>query len=334
VRVEGTISRGQGPRGSGTVASLTKALDAAAKDRHVKAIVLRIDSGGGCALASDAMHAACQAAKLRRGAGKEIPIVASMGDMAASGGYYIAAGCDKIVASPSTITGSIGVIALQVNIRQLMNRIGVSVDRVSRGKNAEWVAGAWLTRDLTEHEKGLMAAAVEEIYDGFLSKVMAGRGLSLVCLQDRHQPWLNTPWNRLPALLCHVAEGRVWSGAQAEQLGLVDRLGGMREAVSVARDLAGLDEDAQVIVSEYPCVQTLGEKLASALGDDKDHSGTGPWVGAFPSDLLGDSGPLLDGVEHPLLRALGQEQAARLLAICQPGECPTTLAIAPLVKIC
>ena len=177
VRLDGAISTDGGGQGNANVRSFTKAIHAASMDPKVKAIVVRINSPGGDAVASDAMHAACLAAKKAREGG--IPIIASMGKVAASGGYFVAVGCDKILAAPTTVTGSIGVIGVQFNAAKLLEKVGLSVDFVSKGHNAEWHAGAHIVKDLPEEIERKILKRIELIYLDFLEKVATGRGESL-----------------------------------------------------------------------------------------------------------------------------------------------------------
>ncbi|NZA25797.1 signal peptide peptidase SppA [Luteimonas sp. SJ-92] len=214
VVAEGAISDGIQPPGSvggeSTAALLREALD----DEHVKAVVLRVNSPGGSAYASEQINREVEALKA---AGK--PVVVSMGHVAASGGYWISMNSDRIYADPSTITGSIGVFGLFPNITRTLDRIGVHTDGVGTTR----LAGAFdITRPLEPDVGRLIQASVERIYNDFVTKVAEGRGAQ-------------------PAAIDRVARGRVWSGAQARDRGLVDELGGFRDAIADAARRAELD---------------------------------------------------------------------------------------------
>jgi len=207
--------------GSKTIAS---AIRAAAKDKDVKAIVLRINSPGGSGLASDMIWRAIEGAKAK---GKTI--VSSMSDVAASGGYYIAMNSDVIVAEPQTITGSIGVVGMVANVDALFPWIGIKPERLTRGKRA---AALMTTQGLGEDDKAQLRTVMAEFYKDFVGKVAAGRGKSFDEIDK-------------------IARGRVWTGRKAKELGLVDELGGLERAIAIAREKAGLPADAPVIESPH-----------------------------------------------------------------------------------
>ena len=193
--------------------SLAAQIRKAREDNNVKAIVLRINSPGGSALASDVIWNEVVLTK------KVKPIIASMSDVAASGGYYIAMACDTIVAQPTTITGSIGVFGLVLNIETfLKEKLGVTTDREKTGKFSD-VGTA--TRTLTAYERTIIQQEVNDIYEDFTSKAANGRNMQ----QDE---------------LKRYAEGRVWSGVDALKIKLVDKLGGLNDAVVIAANKAGL----------------------------------------------------------------------------------------------
>jgi len=225
--------------GSDTVSA---AIAAAIADDDVVAIVFRVDSPGGSPIASDTIWRETVRA---RDAGK--PVIVSMGNVAASGGYYVAAGATKIVAQPGTITGSIGVFAGKPNLRKLWNKVGVTFDSVSTSSNAlafstvhGYDEAGWQT----------LQASLDQIYADFKGRVADGRGMSA---------------DEVEAL----AKGRVWSGVRAKELGLVDELGGLHEAFALARQEAAVDDD-DVSLSLYPPPKGL---LARVLGgDDRDNS--------------------------------------------------------------
>ena len=211
-----------------------QAIDAAVKDTRVKAIVLRINSPGGSAIGSDQIWRATQRA---RQAGK--PVVATMSDVAGSGGYWIASGANKIVAEPSTITGSIGVVALKLNIRGFYDLIGATVDSITLAKNAGMMSPF---ESLSEEQRALLSAWMEDVYEQFKQKVATGRGLT-------------------PDVVEAVAKGRIWSGKQALERKLIDGLGGFDEAIREAKRLANIPESEQVSFEIYPKPEKWFERL-------------------------------------------------------------------------
>jgi len=292
VHLDGAIaSGGKGQPGSASVGSFTTAMHAAASDPRVKAIVVRINSPGGDAVASDAMHAACIAAKKDR----TIPVVASMGQYAASGGYFVACGCDRIVASPTTITGSIGVIAIQFNAQKLLERWGISADFVSRGSYAEWESGAALFKELPFEEERRILKRIDAVYLDFLFKVADGRGDALQTVAPVEgggtTALSHVPRADLPTAMQHVAEGRVWAGKEAHQLGLVDSLGGIKEALMIAKEMGGIQEEACVV--QYPKPKPPMESLLQGMGlkekSPADRHGNGPWVVAPAAQVSVDA---------------------------------------------
>lgn len=189
--------------------SLALDLRNARLDPDLDAVVLRVNSPGGSATASEVILREMQ---LLRDADK--PVIVSMGDVAASGGYWISCHADKIVAQPSTITGSIGVFGMFPNIKKLMDEVGVHVDTVATGPYASWMS---LYHQKTPEELAMMQTHVDVIYDGFLDRVASGRNL------DRD-------------VVHEMAQGRVWSGTAALELGLVDQLGGLQDAITLAAE--------------------------------------------------------------------------------------------------
>src|ERR1700729_745333 len=218
---------GGGGMGSDTVAA---ALRAAAADEGARAVVLRVNSPGGSATASDVIWR--EVVRLR-GAGK--PVVVSMGAVAASGGYFISAPADVIVAQPATITGSIGVILGKPVLQELFERVGVSTDLVADGDNATMFS---LSRPFTDAEWDRINGWLDAVYEDFTEKVASGRRLS----RDR---------------VHELARGRVWSGADAVANGLADETGGMRDAIAIARRRAGRPAHAPVRV--YPRLGPLDQ---------------------------------------------------------------------------
>jgi protease IV len=202
--------------GSDTV---TAAFRAAARDDKTRAIVFRVDSPGGSAVASDSIWREVSCA---REAGK--PVVVSMGAVAGSGGYYVACGADEIVAQPGTLTGSIGVLGGKPVVTGLTERLGLHFDAVQRGAHAR-MSSPHVSYDDSTRER--LEAMLDKVYDDFTGRVADGR--------------------RMPREAVHeVARGRVWTGADAARNGLVDTLGGLRDAVRIARSRAGLPDDAPV----------------------------------------------------------------------------------------
>lgn len=192
-----------------------KAIRDARKDTSVKAIVLRVNSPGGSALASDVIWRETVLAKAEK------PVVVSMGDVAASGGYYISCAADKIFAMPNTITGSIGVFGIIPNMKGFFNnKLGMTFDGVSTGEYADFPD---VTRPLTYSEERILQKSVDEIYGDFLNRVAEGRGMT-------------------PEQVDSIGQGRVWSGLDAIDLGLVDELGGLDAAIEEAARLADVED--------------------------------------------------------------------------------------------
>ncbi|GAA3115882.1 signal peptide peptidase SppA [Streptosporangium carneum] len=216
---------GGGAMGSDTVCA---ALRAARRDDHVKAVVFRVDSPGGSYVASDAIW---REVVLTRKAGK--PIIVSMGDVAASGGYMVSMAADAIVAQPGTLTGSIGVFGGKAVIGGLLEKLGVSSETVGEGANAGMFSP---TNAFSEAQWARVNAWLDRIYDDFVNKVAEGRGLTR---ERAHE----------------LARGRVWTGADAHEGGLVDELGGLEDALALARQKAGLPADAPV--RGYPKLNPL-----------------------------------------------------------------------------
>jgi protease-4 len=231
VTVAGAIVSGRGgsrlPFGSSNAGgdTIAAALREAAHDDSVSAIVLRVDSPGGSVSASETIWREVKKARER---GK--PVVASMGAVAASGGYYVSMGADAIVANPGTITGSIGVLTGKLVARDLKERLGVGSDAVRTNANAD----AWsVNAPFTPEQHAQVEAEADLVYDDFVLRVAQGRHLSVEAVEA-------------------VARGRIWTGTDALDHGLVDELGGLRAAVRRAKVLAGLDEDAKVRLISYP----------------------------------------------------------------------------------
>lgn len=197
-------------------ATMIKAIRKARNDKTVKAVVLRVDSPGGSALASDLMWHELETL--------EKPFVVSMGNTAASGGYYIAMGADRIFAEPGTLTGSIGVVSVRFALDGLFKKVGVNTEVIQRGKNSGLLS---TTSPLSDSERTALQTLLDDIYLQFTSKAAAGRKMEVATLEK-------------------LARGRVYTGSQALKLGLVDELGTLADAVAYARKAAGLDEKERV----------------------------------------------------------------------------------------
>lgn len=236
VEVRGTIAPGRSHRGPmGRQAgsdSVGAALRTAASDERAKAVVLHVDSPGGSAVASDAIwREVCRV----RETGK--PVIVAMGELAASGGYYVACPADVIVALPATLTGSIGAFGGKLVVRELLDRIGVTTGTVSRGARALMYSAR---HSFTDEERERLGVTLDAIYDDFVAKVASGRGLPL-------------------AEVDAVARGRVWTGNDALDHGLVDEIGSLRDAIRIARARTGLAADAPVVPAIHvPPLARLG----------------------------------------------------------------------------
>ncbi|MDQ6964716.1 MAG: signal peptide peptidase SppA [Mariprofundales bacterium] len=214
IRASGEIVPGEHPASVIGGDSLAKLIDKAANNSAIDAVVLRIDSPGGSATAAETIHKSLL--RLKK-AGK--PLVVSMGGIAASGGYWIASAADEIWAQPATLTGSIGVFAMVPDISRAMQRLGIQIDSV----NTSALTNIRPDRPLDAAQKALLQSGVEFIYRSFLQRVATGRGLPLTTVEK-------------------IAEGRVWSGIDAQRLGLVDNLGDLPQAVHAAAKRAGSPE--------------------------------------------------------------------------------------------
>lgn len=214
IYASGNIGGGEGNENSIGSERISRAIRKARADSSVKAIVFRVNSPGGSALASDVI---LREVKLAR---ETKPVVVSMGDYAASGGYYIACAADSILANPTTLTGSIGVFGVIPDFsKMLQNKLGVTIDRVKTNTHADYIS---VTRPMTPYEEKVMTNSVERIYDIFVGHVSDGR-------------------NMTPANVDSIGQGRVWSGIEGKSIGLVDNTGGLKEAIQVAASLAKLE---------------------------------------------------------------------------------------------
>jgi protease IV len=234
----GDIVSGKGDDGSMGSETIVKAIRTAKSDSNVKAVVLRINSPGGSAMASDVIWREVVLTK------KVKPVIVSMGDVAASGGYYIAAPADVIVAQTNTVTGSIGVFALLMNASKLMkDKLGINVETVKFGKYADMGTA---NRALTPAEEAIVQKFVDRIYNDFITKVSEGRKLT-------------------PEQVDSIAQGRVWSGSDAKRIGLVDEFGGLDKAIEIAAEKAGVKEYRTSFLPEQ---KEPFEQLLSSMGSE------------------------------------------------------------------
>ncbi|MCP2043772.1 signal peptide peptidase SppA [Pontibacter sp. HSC-36F09] len=237
IYAEGDIVDGEGDDDQIGSTRYAEAIRNARMDKNVKAVVLRINSPGGSALASDVMWREIQETR------KVKPVIASMSDMAASGGYYMAMGCDTIVAHPNTITGSIGVFGIVPNFEGFFkNKLGITVDRVSTGNHSDLPT---VTRAMTPFEKEIVQREINKIYEVFTQKAADGRGMS----QDD---------------LKKIASGRVWSGIEAKERNLVDVHGGLEKAIEIAAARVGIEDDYRI--KELPRRKTFFEEMLGEAG--------------------------------------------------------------------
>ncbi|MBT8281666.1 MAG: signal peptide peptidase SppA [Muriicola sp.] len=238
IYAQGEILYGEGGPNYIGQGLINRALIRARKDDKVKAVVLRVNSPGGSALTSDVIW---REVELTR---KEKPVVVSMGDVAASGGYYIAAGADKILAEPTTITGSIGVFGTIPNISELAEDIGINAEQVETNRNSTEYS---LFEPMTPKFRSVVSESIEATYQTFLTRVAEGRNISM---------------ERADSL----AQGRVWSGSEALKIGLVDQLGGLEDAIDVAAELA---ETTSFSIRSYPRYKSNFEMLMEDLSGAK-----------------------------------------------------------------
>ena len=237
----------KGPSGSTVMGDETikKAIKSAREDDSIDAIVLRIDSGGGSAFASDQMWREIDLTTNNPDADKNKPFVASMSDVAASGGYYIACQADKIIANETTVTGSIGVIGLNFNTSPLFSKYGINKEIVvKQGEHADFFTTSRLRSD---YETEKIEESINDIYNVFKDRVIAGRD----SLNDADE-------------LDNIAMGRVWTGQDAKANSLVDEIGGIEEAILLAASEAGISDTENIKVIEYP-KKDLSENLKNEL---------------------------------------------------------------------
>lgn len=242
IYAEGNIIDGKGDQGNIGSESYRSLIRKARLDKTIKAIVFRINSGGGSAMASENIWRELALAR------KEKPVIVSFGDVAASGGYYIACGADSIFAQPGTITGSIGVFGIIPNMQGFFkNKLGVTFDGVKTGPYADIMT---ITRPMNEKEKQMIQAEIETIYSLFKKRVAEGRQKDTLYVDS-------------------IAQGRIWTGTRAKDIGLIDRFGGIDDAIASAAGKAKLT-DYQV--KEYPEAENLLDQLFGKSSSPLNHN--------------------------------------------------------------
>ena len=236
IYAQGEINSGKGSNQTIGSETTSKAIKKARLDDKVKAIVLRVNSPGGSALASETILREMILARATK------PVIVSMGGVAASGGYYISCMADSIIANPTTITGSIGVFGMIPNMEKMLeNKLGITVDRVKTNDYADLGS---ITRPLSSAERAIIQAKIESIYDTFLSHVSKGRNISMSKADS-------------------IGQGRVWTGEDAKILGLVDQLGGLEDAIDIAAQMAKLENYR---ITNLPKLKNPLEELMEDFG--------------------------------------------------------------------
>ncbi|MBK8943952.1 MAG: signal peptide peptidase SppA [Ignavibacteriae bacterium] len=231
IYANGEITEGNGDESTIGMENIVKSLDEAYKNDRVKAIVMRVNSPGGSALTSDLIWRKIKLIK------SEKPIIVSMSNLAASGGYYISCAANKIVAEPTTLTGSIGVFGIIPNAQKFFNeKLGITFDEVSTSENSGW---ATITNPLNEVQRKYIQNQIEKIYVDFVSRVAEGREMTFEQVDS-------------------IGQGRIWSGINAKEIGLVDTLGGINLALEIAAESAGI-KDYKIV--EYPTQKETFEKI-------------------------------------------------------------------------
>mgnify|MGYP001445939821 CR=1 FL=1 len=249
VFAEGDIMSGESEDGTIGSTTLSAAIRDAREDTTIKAIVLRVNSPGGSGLASDVIWREVKLAKETK------PVVVSMGNVAASGGYYISCAAHKIYADPSTITGSIGVFGIIPNMQGFFkNKLGITFDGEKTNRYADMMT---TTRPLSEEEKSIIQTYVDQFYDTFKERVAEGRNLSVAQVDS-------------------VGQGRVWTGSDAKRIGLVDELGGLEDAIKAASAMAGLTEHRTV---NYPEQKPFFEQLMEEMNAQANMWVATEWLG-------------------------------------------------------
>jgi protease-4 len=242
----GNDSLGEAVMGSETVAEQFRD---ARQDRSVKAVILRVDSPGGSAFSSEAIRREVEITR------REKPVVVSMSDVAASGGYWIAMSANKILAQPGTITGSIGVLTGKFNLTGLYNKLGLTNDYVATSDNATL---DYPFQNFTSAQRESVERSMRDVYKNFLQGVADGRHLPVASIDK-------------------IAQGRVWSGERARAFGLVDELGGLDKAIDAARDLAKIPKSQSVSLELLPPPKSFFERIVGFLGNEET-----VWSGSAP----------------------------------------------------
>lgn len=271
---------GESMMGSDTI---VEALREAGRNDDVIALVMRIDSPGGSALASDLIWRATTAL--------DKPIVASMGDVAGSGGYYIAMGCDKIYAEPGTVTGSIGVVGGKIATSGLYQKIGITTDSISRGANAGMFRSS---NQWNDSEREAVRGLMDNIYEQFTTKAAEGRGMTVEQLQE-------------------LAGGKVYTGRDAKQLGLIDELGTLRDAVQAAKRLAGVGKDEKVELLILPEAPSFFEALLGDVGEEEKEVTLAVSYGLANVSGLAATGQMLGRADGELQKVLKHASRLRML---------------------
>ena len=270
IYAEGTILDGKGDRGEIGGDTYRNYIRKARMDNSTKAIVVRINSGGGSAMASEVMWREIILAR------KVKPVIVSLGDVAASGGYYMACGADSIFAEANTITGSIGVFGVLPNMEKFFNnKLGVTFDEVKTSPDAGFVT---VTKPLTPLQKRYFQNSIDTIYQNFKMKVSSGRKKSMEYIDS-------------------IAQGRVWSGTRALEIGLVDRIGGLDDAIRSAAAKAGVK---RYHLREYPGKEGLLEMIFGSQGESRE---------AAIRDEIGEEGYKTYTAIRSLKKFLGKAQA-------------------------
>lgn len=223
-----------------TPSEMEKALREAREDSDIQAVVMRVDSPGGSAVASDAIWREVLLTQ------REKPLVVSMSDVAGSGGYYIAMAAGTIVAEPGTITGSIGVLGGKLNLKGLYNKVGLTKEVITRGQNANLYSDYG---DFTPTERERLQKLLETIYQDFVRKAAEGR-------------------DKTEAEIHELAQGRIWTGKQAKEIGLIDELGGLDTALAIAKQQVGLDPADEIDIIRLPKPKTIFEALIEDMEMD------------------------------------------------------------------
>ncbi len=252
IYANGSIESGESSDDAMGSETISKLLRKAREDKDVKAVVLRVNSPGGSALASDVMW---RETVLIKQAGK--PFIVSMGDVAASGGYYISCAADTIVAQPNTITGSIGVFGLLPNAQKMLNnKLGINIDTVKTNRYADLGS---IFRPLTDGERQIIQNGVNDIYHEFIGKVAEGRGMTTADIDS-------------------IGQGRVWSGRDALRIGLVDVIGGLDVAIKIAAEKAKLTDYR---TQELPEVKDPFEQIMADLKGDAEETAMRQRLGQY-----------------------------------------------------